>query len=117
MPSTKTNRQTLLPKPSNRGFTWLYKYSNTYQTDDMGRWECIGFYKGIRICCITGIVAVKDKPTEPPTVGLVNKFIVSTNFPVSSNDTGTTTEIFDSLTKAIKYTEKMFWYFKHLINK
>lgn len=112
----KINKQTLLGKNYNKGFVWLNRYSDSEQTDNIGRWARIGYYNGFMISWITGFVSTNGKHVESKKVGVCNIFITHLQFPTSSNQGGSVKN-FDDIEDAKKYTIEMFNDFKKLINK
>jgi hypothetical protein len=110
----KINKRMLLPKPYNKGFVWLTRYSEDSETDKMGRWARICYYNGFMICWVTGFVS-DGKVVTGKKVGVCDLFFVHLLFPCSSNQGGYT-EKFENLDDAKKYTESVFKDFKKLIN-
>ncbi len=55
----KLNKNLLLKE---KGFTWHNRYSSSENTDDIGRWARIGYYNGIQIAWINGLVKQDKMP-------------------------------------------------------
>jgi hypothetical protein len=109
----KINKQCLLKA---KGFYIENRYSSNENTDDMGRWARIVYYNGFCIAWINGFVRKGAKTISPRTVGVVDFFTASMQFPCSANQGGAIGK-FDSIEDAIKYSKEMFLDFKRLINK
>ena len=109
----KINKKLLL---NEKGFSWHIRYSDTENTDDIGRWARIGYYNGLQIAWITGFVKQDEMPIlDNRITGICNSFHVSPFFPTSSQGI-VGYEKFDTIEGAKKYVEEMFNDFKKLIN-
>lgn len=99
-----------------KGFNWSIRYSQTDDTDDMGRWARIGYYNGLCISWINGFVKQGEMPKlDNRRIGKCNYFIVTLYFPISSAQVSGC-EKFDNIKDAKKYAEQMFISFKKFIS-
>ena len=109
----KINKKLLL---NEKGFSWHIRYSDTENTDDIGRWARIGYYNGLHIAWINGYVKNDVMPfLDHRRCGKCNSFCVSPLFPTSSQGI-VGYEKFDTIEEAKKYVEEMFNDFKKIIN-
>lgn len=96
-----------------KGFNWVSRYSDTNETDNIGRWSRICYYNGLYIGWVNGYASDGNDMRE---VGTVIVFIANLSFPTSSqNNDGY--ERFNSFKECQKYVEEMFLDFKKIINK
>lgn len=99
------------------GFVWTERYSQTDETDNIGRWAKICYFNGLCIAWINGYVYQEEMPKiDSRRTGIVNKFTVSLHFPINSN-AGPNTNKFDTFKEVQKYVEEMFIDFRKHINK
>jgi len=110
----KINKKLLL---NEKGFSWHIRYSDTENTDDIGRWARIGYYNGLQIAWISGFVKQDEMPIlDNRRCGKCNLFIVSLGFPITSQQ-HSGTDKFETIEEAKKYVEDIFNDFKKIINE
>lgn len=114
MAKYKINKKLLL---NEKGFVWHTRYSQTNETDNIGRWSRICHFNGIQIAWINGFVKQDEMPIlDSKRTGTCNSFHVSPFFPTSSQGI-VGYEKFDTFEDAKKYVEEMFNDFKKIIKK
>ncbi len=111
MEKHKINKKLLL---NEKGFSWHIRYSQDENTDDTGRWARIGYYNGLYISWITGLVKDEHEKLDHRRTGKCDFFIVQLDFPVSSQQHAGSCN-FDNIEDAKKYVEEMFNDFKKII--
>ena len=100
-----------------KGFSWSIRYSETDETDDIGRWSRICYYNGLYIAWVNGYVYTETYPNiDNRRTGKVNRFWVSLRFPITSQQ-HSGHDKFHSFEEAKTYVEEIFKDFKKHINK
>lgn len=108
----KINKKLLI---KDKGFKWCIRYSQTNETDDMGRWARICYYNGLYIGWVSGFVYGEHDKLDNRRTGVVDFFIVSLGFPTTSQQHGGH-EKFTTFKECEKYVKEMFLDFKKLIS-
>jgi len=98
-----------------KGFNWVSRYSDTNETDNIGRWSRTCYYNGLCIGWVNGYVN-ESVAIGVRITGVVDFFTVSLDFPTSSQPHGGY-ENFTDFKECQKYVEEMFLDFKKIINK
>lgn len=96
-----------------KGFNWVSRYSDTNETDDVGRWSRICFYNGLYIGYVSGYASDGEDIRKK---GSVCSFITYLSFP-TSRSYYYDRKCFKSFKECQKYVEEMFLDFKKIINK
>jgi len=99
-----------------KGFNWVSRYSDTNETDNIGRWSRICYYNGLYIGWVNGFVTEENKMLDNRRTGVVDFFTVSLGFPTTSQQHGGH-DNFTDFKECQRYVEEMFEDFKKIINK